>query len=376
MNVLLLTDLFYPSVGGLQTHVYILAKSLVERGVKVTVLTSRIPNSEDIEFREGIKILRIGKFSDKSQIKNYVLKIRDLIRTEKIDLIHAHHYPTVLPLVALRKELNIPFLFTTHACFGDNTLDEKYTFLEKYLIKQGIEVFDKIIAVSKYVQEYLLENGVPFDKISLIHGSANQDIFYNIEIKKNIDLLVPNCFDPWKGAILALELSKLLDKSCKISFLGSVRIFGERGKIYNLIKSAQEKNKNIFIIEEVNQEEMPKIYSSSKLTLVPSENEAFGLVSLESQLCETPVIVSDVGGLGETIIPGETGYFINKTNLNDTVQKINNLLKDKKERERLGKNGRKFIFQNFSKEERIKKVLALYSEVIQKYEHTQHRGTS
>jgi glycosyltransferase involved in cell wall biosynthesis len=63
----------------------------------------------------------------------------------------------------------------------------------------------------------------------------------------------------------------------------------------------------------VSDEELVALYQSARVTLYLSYAEPFGLVSVEAQACGTPVIVSDEGGLPESIVQGVTGWAVPRT---------------------------------------------------------------
>lgn len=60
----------------------------------------------------------------------------------------------------------------------------------------------------------------------------------------------------------------------------------------------------------VSDQELVSLYRSATATLYLARGEPFGLASIESQACGTPVIVSDEGGLPETVVNGTTGWAV------------------------------------------------------------------
>jgi glycosyltransferase involved in cell wall biosynthesis len=60
----------------------------------------------------------------------------------------------------------------------------------------------------------------------------------------------------------------------------------------------------------VTDEELAALYQSAVVTLYMAQLEPFGLVSIEAQSCGCPVIVSDEGGLAETLVSGVTGWSV------------------------------------------------------------------
>ena len=91
-------------------------------------------------------------------------------------------------------------------------------------------------------------------------------------------------------------------------------------------------NKNVLIIKNVSDKELIDYYRKAKVTCIAAHDEPFGLTSIESQSCGTPVVTVNEGGPEETIIEGETGYISNrneKTYLNKTILTINSCNKMK-----------------------------------------------
>jgi len=62
-------------------------------------------------------------------------------------------------------------------------------------------------------------------------------------------------------------------------------------------------------------EELPELYSSVDLFVLPSEYEGFGIVFMEAMACETPVVGTEVGGIPTAVDAGETGYLVPKDGL-------------------------------------------------------------
>ena len=81
------------------------------------------------------------------------------------------------------------------------------------------------------------------------------------------------------------------------------------------------------------------VLSVSDLFLMPSELESFGLSALEAMSCEVPVIASAVGGLKE-LITDDTGYLIDKDDIDEMARKSIELLTDEKLHDEMGRNAR------------------------------------
>lgn len=86
-------------------------------------------------------------------------------------------------------------------------------------------------------------------------------------------------------------------------------------------------------------------YLLMDVLVLPTHREGFGMVAVEASAMEVPALVSDYTGCRETIIPNETGLYINK-NPESIVNAVEVCL-ESNVAEQLGKNGRKFVQKNF-----------------------------
>ena len=87
------------------------------------------------------------------------------------------------------------------------------------------------------------------------------------------------------------------------------------------------------------------IQQASTIIYALSTKEGFGLVASEAAIKRMPVIVSNVGGLPQQVIPGKTGYIVN--NENEAAQYTINLLKDQNLRNTFGVEARQYILSKF-----------------------------
>lgn len=87
-----------------------------------------------------------------------------------------------------------------------------------------------------------------------------------------------------------------------------------------------------------------EFYRDSDICVVPSKwEEPFGLVATEAMAVGRPCVVSDVGGLKEIVIPGETGYIYRRNRPDELADCLRKLLDDAALRRRMGDAGRKRV---------------------------------
>ena len=170
-----------------------------------------------------------------------------------------------------------------------------------------------------------------------------------------------------KGADLAVNiLNELINRGNKNIFL---EIIGEgelRGEIKKSIK-IKGLESFIHLKGKQTQEEIINSFESADLFLLPGIKdpidgrcEAQGLVIQEAQAMELPVIVSDVGGMKYGLIPNKTGYVVKENDINGFADSIESLINDPQKAENMGKEGRKFVKDNYDSSILVDKLLAIY----------------
>jgi hypothetical protein len=124
-------------------------------------------------------------------------------------------------------------------------------------------------------------------------------------------------------------------------------------------------NENCFIFENgIQLEEMPEIYAVSDIICMPSLNETFGMVFLESQAMKKPVIAAKSGAAPYVIEENKTGILITPGNVNELEIAIEKLIENKELRKKLGETGRKRAIEKFSLKKIIQKIERVYEEIL------------
>jgi len=107
-------------------------------------------------------------------------------------------------------------------------------------------------------------------------------------------------------------------------------------------------------------------YRAADLTVVPSHNESFGLVALESQACGTPVVAAAVGGLPTAVADGSTGLLVTGHRTADWAAALSGLLLDPGRRAGLAARARTHA-EVFSWRHTADELLRTYRDVLAEY---------
>jgi len=120
---------------------------------------------------------------------------------------------------------------------------------------------------------------------------------------------------------------------------------------YRLRSLARTLGVDLILVEGQSLEKLRNWYDAAYLVLYPTlAAEPFGLVSIEAQARGVPVIVSDGGGLPETLEDGKTGFVNERGNYHDLANKIYSLVSDEKKRNVMGAAARRFVQERFALE--------------------------
>jgi len=118
-------------------------------------------------------------------------------------------------------------------------------------------------------------------------------------------------------------------------------------------------DQTVVFLGKRDQDKLPYYYSAAEVLVMPSHYESFGMVALEAMACGTPVIASDVGGLGYLVRDGETGFTIPDQEPETLCEKISWLLNDRELRKTMSQNAVQYA-QDYAWEKIAKQIVEVY----------------
>ena len=111
------------------------------------------------------------------------------------------------------------------------------------------------------------------------------------------------------------------------------------------------------------QQQLTEYYRSATALVVPSVNEGLGLVAVEAQLCETPVIAFDSGGLSDVVSNQRTGILVEDISASALAAAIDSLLASPDRGAAMGAAGRLHALATFAPESVARRYATLYRSV-------------
>jgi len=364
--------------GGSNWYCYELSRRLAERGHEVHMLTSKLRKSDTSGEVEGVYVHYCPSLGTVWGVNPLAFILHKLLK-EDFDVVHAHSYIYLTSnQAALAKRMRgYPFLIQLHGGIDVTPLSPShYSTWMKLNIKRSIydrtlgrwtvKAADAIASVSKRDMKLAQEIfGIDERKLHWVPNAVDLDLFDPNNNDPNNDeknVTFIGALEPWKGVHSFLEIAKLLLRTQNdLNFI----IVGE-GSLLEYAK--EESNKGILrgrvnVLEQIPHEEIPKVLSETSVLVVPSYMEGLPTVCLEAMALQVPVVASNIGGIPEIVIDGETGYLFNSCNLRECAEKVLEILLNEKLRRKMGSQCRRLVKQHYTWDNVTEKVQEIYEEI-------------
>ncbi len=341
---------YFNEVNGLRVRRFPINYNLNEK--EKILLIKNIPSYKDLNLSVILlkEMIKNGPFL--SSALEYFFNLDEF----NFDLIHATYFPyfNVLLSLILGKKFNVPVILTPFFHFSNPR------YLEPLLFGV-LKKFDLLLACTETEKEILTSiAGVPSEKIRVVPMGVDFNIFDKKFSKKepfqfknhffhsketNYRMVLFCGYKNYeKGAISILKaIPHILKRLKKIYFV----FIGPTTEAYNRELSKIKKNPKVKIIN-LTPDNLKGYFDEKKIAafmetdiyLMPSRSDAFGISFLEAWAAGKPVIGAKIGATPDVIRNNIDGCLVNFDDPIDISNKVVKLLKNKRLRKRLGKNGR------------------------------------
>ena len=335
----------YPTYGGSGVVATELGMALAEKGHKVHFITYSQPARLDA-FNENLFYHEVG-------LKDYPLfqyapyesalasKMVDISKHHQIDVLHVHY---AVPHAAaafmaqniLKSEgIFVPFVTTLHGT-DINLVGKDATYAP--VVTFSINKSNGVTAVSESLKKATYENFDITNEIEVIpnfidfrrFSKSNKDHFKKAIAPNGEKVMVHTSnFRKVKRVDDVLRIFQKVKKEIPAKLL----LVGDGPERQHMEELARE----LCVGDEIRflgkQDAVEEVLSVSDLFLMPSGSESFGLAALEAMACRVPVISSNVGGIPEINVHGETGYLSDIGNVDEMAANALSILTNEKKLE-------------------------------------------
>lgn len=389
MNILIISQVFPPKRGGVQTAAYNTAKFLAKFGHKVVVVTCKW-GEEKRKFHkmDGFLVYRFKQFnppelSGVTQISSLrfmpkaLYKLPKIIRKHKIQLIHVEGrmFPiswisTLLNKIIFKRPMFVSVQGRLEVGITgtiENIFDRIIT---KHIYEKNLK---KIICVSESLKKRLIQLKIKANQLIMIPNGVDTSEFVRLPHSTFLDkylsgkkdykrVVFVGRLDVQKGvAYLIKAIPEVISKYKKVHFF----ILGNGNLDVMLKKLAKELKiqENVSFLDFIPLENMPDFYSSADIFCLPSLHEGFPLSIAESLSIGLIIVASAIEGIPEAIIEGRNGFLVKSGDAPDLSAKLLKALNLNEEKiKEIRDNNIKLSRAKYSWEKIVREILEVYKK--------------
>lgn len=412
MNILYISQYFYPEMGAPSARAYELSRYWVACGHNVTVLTS-FPNYPDGSVYEGyetlikkvlmheeingIKVVRVWAYPThlRSPLRRGINYLSFFLSSSLIvpsfknyDIVIATSPPPFLGLTGLlfSRLKGMPFIFEVRDLWPEVISAvgaAPQSSIQYKIFDQIVSLLYKkstlIVALTNSFKETIASSrGIPEDKIKVIENAVDTEFFRPFQVS-SADLRTLGLQDKFivsyigtigltHGVDVVLEAAKyFITKLPNLVFL----LVGDGFEKSRLMKSKEQKKlNNVIFMNRQPRSNIPILINASDVSLVlsskaPLLQKTIFAKAFEPMACGKPIIVGADGETKKIVVErARAGIYFKPESPNGLIEAIIELYENPDKRRYLGDNGRTFVVTSFSRLKKAKEYLEIIEEIV------------
>ena len=347
MKILILNwlDRENPQSGGAEVHLHETFRRLVEWGHSVTLLCSAWPGCERRATLDGIDVHRVGGRYTLSFAAPVYFRRR--LRAKRFDVVveDLNKVPFFSPFWGV----GAPVALIVHHLFGATAFQEASfpVAAATWLLERPVpRVFRSVptVAVSDSTAEDLVRRGLPRNGIEIIPNGVDLEVLSPLPPEEHFPeptVLFLGRLKRYKRVDLLLQAVAALVRrgtSCRLVVAGR----GDDQPRLEALRESLGLTEHVDLLGYISDEEKRDLLRKSWIHLLTSANEGWGISNVEAAACGTPTIASDVPGLRDSVVDGQTGFLVPHGDVEILSRRIEELLGNEEARTRLGIGARSF----------------------------------
>jgi len=296
-----------------------------------------------------------------SYFKSMVSKIEKLHRENPFDLIHAHgSAPDDFGACLLSKKIGVPYVLTIHGDSVYHLVNKGGRFKNS---KKSIQNAEAVIGVSSKVLDRVKKYTGRQDSLyKVLNGFIPGETKSAGADKNKINILFAATIIERKGCRFLIEAFKVLTdkyKNINLTIAGGGILLDEMKQLALRLNISDY----VEFTGVVAHEDMMKYMAACDIFIMPSWDEAFGVVYLEAMSQKKPVVGTEGEGITDLVIDGENGFLVKPKDVKSIVEKLSLLVKDGNLRKEIGEKGYESACE-LTWENNAKKMIKIYQDVL------------
>jgi glycosyltransferase involved in cell wall biosynthesis len=350
-------------IGGGQKVFLTCIREFLKRDCSIVVV---LPNGPLVEIVKSFNVkIYIVNFNSVTALINIAM----ILHREKVDIVNTYLTKCSFLFSLVNIIFQVPLCCTllnaiTHEKMG--TLQKRvYPFVYFLLSK----LCDGIIVNSEQNKKHFIDVArMDANLVKVIYSGIDADEFQGFQNQKPSDYkLVIGAIgrlSPEKGHIYLIKaLTYLTNIDFECIFVGDGPL---RAELEQYVREVNLDNRIRFTGFQAN---VARAMSQIDVVIMPSLNETFGLTIVEAFALKKVVIGSDVGGIPELVIHGQTGLLFPAKNSSALAETILYVYNNKEEAHTMAMNGYDYFKKNFTSEIMTENTVRYYESVIKAHSH-------
>lgn len=372
-------------------------------GVHVTELTRFMRQIEDTEVdvhcmgeprtENGVHAYGVDPEleSANSAIKTLSTGLRMAHGASATDVVHSHTWYSGLGGHLAGELHGVPHIATAHSLephrpWKREQLGGGYD-VSSWSEKNAMEYADAVIAVSAGMKDSILEAypRIDADKVHVVLNGIDTELWRpkttfdegSVMAELGVDSSRPTAafvgrITHQKGVEHLIRAANHFDSDVQLVLCAGAPDTPEIAERTSaLVEELRAQRDGVFWVQEhLSRDKIQEVYSAADVFVCPSIYEPLGIVNLEAMACSTAVVASDVGGIPEVVVDGETGLLVhydeNDTEAfeRDIAEQVNRLVSDRDRAAAFGAAGRQRAEEKFSWDTIARQTVDVYTSLL------------
>ncbi|XP_021788565.1 phosphatidylinositol N-acetylglucosaminyltransferase subunit A isoform X1 [Papio anubis] len=323
-NICMVSDFFYPNMGGVESHIYQLSQCLIERGHKVIIVTHAYGNRKGIRYlTNGLKVYYLPlkvmyNQSTATTLFHSLPLLRYIFVRERVTIIHSHSSFSAMAHDALfhAKTMGLQTVFTDHSLFG---FADVSSVLTNKLLTVSLCDTNHIICVSYTSKENtVLRAALNPEIVSVIPNAVDPTDFTPDPFRRHdsITIVVVSRLVYRKDILETKKSTKMKTKISGIDLLSGIIpelcqkypdlnfIIGGEGPKRIILEEVRERyqlHDRVRLLGALEHKDVRDVLVQGHIFLNTSLTEAFCMAIVEAASCGLQIVSTRVGGIPEVL---------------------------------------------------------------------------
>ncbi len=359
-------DIKHPMGGGAEVHLHEIFRRIVAKGHSVTLFCSIFGDAPREEIIDGIRVLRSGG----RHLFNFrvPLRYRMEFRHSDFDVVvdDMNKIPFFTPWFVKEPLVGMVLHLFRESIFREAVFPVAlYVYLMERLALWAYRRVPMAV-ISRSTKEELIRFGFPDSKLKNVRIAVDGDRYKELGIPRSPVPLIGYLgrIKKYKSVdhlLKAFEIVRSRVPNARLVIVGDGDGLPELKRLSHALGIADA----VTFAGFVSAQEKVRLINEMHLVVNTSAKEGWGLTVTEANACGVPVVASDVPGLHDAVIDGETGLLYEYGNIDQLAEYILKLLNDEPLRMRLAAAAKTYA-ATFSWDDCADRMLQLLEETVER----------